>query len=153
VKKYMPKSGRALSPIIATIVLCSVVLVVGISAWNFVYSVSDYLQTKYFTETKTRVEEISERFMVEHVSYVSYNATTDILHAWVYNYGSVDITVNVYVYKAGSCLGKNETNVVVASKGNLDITVSASALDLEEGIITIEVASRRQNLVYESSIL
>ena len=151
-KKYMPNNGRALSPIIATIVLCSVVLVVGISAWNFVYSVSDYLQTKYFTETKTRVEEISERFMVEHVSYDATNATTTILHVWVYNYGSVDITVNVYVYQNGSCREKNETNVAVASKGNLDITVSAN--DLERGgIVTVEVASRRQNLVYESSIL
>ena len=147
-KKYMPNNGKALSPIIASIVLCSIVLVVGISAWNFVYSVSDYLQTKYFTETKAKVDEISERFIVEHVSY---NAATDILHAWVYNYGSVDITVNVYVYKAGSCVGKNETNVAVASKGNLDITVSASAL--EGSIVTVEVASRRQNLVYESTVL
>lgn len=144
-RKCWLKGDNALSPIFASIILCSIVLVVGIASWNFVYGVSDYLQTKYFRETQVKIDEISERFVVEHVSY---NAAQDILRVWVYNYGNVNITVNIYVYKGGSCLGQNETNTAVPSKGFLNINVSASAL--EGSIITVEAVSGRQNFVYES---
>jgi len=146
--KGLLANRKAFSPIIATIILCAAVLAVGMSLWSFTYSVSNSLQTSYFNEVKAEVEVISERFTVEHVSH---DDSVDVLHVWIYNYGEVNIEVDVYVYLEGELLGKNVTATAVPSGELLDVRVSVTVSGGSS--ILIEVMSRRQNVVYETHIV
>jgi hypothetical protein len=120
------------------------VLAVGTSSWYFIYGVSNYLQTSYFNEIKEKVDEISERFAVEHAYY---DQDSGILHVWIYNYGKVDIQISMYIYLAGSLVGQNATAVTIPSKSFMEITVPVNVP--RGNNIIIEVMSRRQNMIYE----
>jgi len=147
--KGLLANRKAFSPIIATIILCAAVLAVGMSLWSFTYSVSNSLQTSYFNEVKAEVEVISERFTVEHVSY---DHDTSIFYVWVYNYGEVNIEVDVYVYIEGELLGKNVTATSIPSTEFLDVRVSPITVS-EGSSILIEAISRRQNVLYETYVV
>lgn len=82
-------------------------------------------------------ETISERFIIEHVSY---DQDTDILRIWIYNYGDVDIEVNV-TYPENP-LGWKE----VLSKGLEKIDIGVELIPETE--LGINVESRRGNDAY-----
>ncbi len=78
---------------------------------------------------------ISERFIIEHVSY-----DAGILHIWVFNYGDIPIEVNV-TYPDNS-VGWTE----VSSKNFVEISFYFDpGVETEVGI---KVESRRENDVY-----
>lgn len=141
---------KALSPVIANLILCATVVAIGISLWSFTFGVTSVLESDYYEEMKIQIDTIRERFAVEHVGYSNESR---ILHTWIYNYGDVDIQVDVYVYTEGGFLGKNDTATSVTSKSYLDVTVNLST-DVSVGTeLVIEVMSRRQNVVYETYIV
>ncbi len=80
---------------------------------------------------------ISERFIIEHVSY---NGT--YLHVWVYNYGVVDIEFKVQIGEV------NYTNWIdLASKDMVPVEPKLfSAVSGDE--LNIKVYSRRENNAY-----
>jgi len=122
---------KALSPVVATIVLCGVVLTVGISVWSFTYR---------------QINAISERFIVEHVSY---DNESGVLNVWVFNYGEVDMQVDVYV--RGDAEGQNATAISIPHGQMVRITVSLTASIGDE--LSITVMSRRQNVVYATYVV
>jgi len=137
---------KALTPVVATIILCGVVLTVGISVWSFAYSVSRGLEEDYYERVKRQIDTISERFIVEHVSY---DNETDTLNVWVFNYGEVDIQVDVYV--KGDAEGQNITAVSVQHGQIVRIAVPLVAEVGDE--LSITVISRRQNIVYAPYVI
>ena len=140
------KNKAALSPVVANLILCATVITIGISVWSFTFGATNVLQTNYYEDMKKEIDTIKERFVVEHVAYSN---ESDLLHVWIYNYGDVDVEVNVYVYMDGNFLGKNETFTSISSKTCLDVTVSLSTKLSVGNELVIEVMSRRQNVVYE----
>jgi len=137
---------KALTPVVATIVLCGVVLIVGISVWSFTYSVTRSLEEEYYEGVKRQVDAISERFIVEHISY---DNETGVLNVWVFNYGRVDIQVDVYV--RGDAEGQNATATSISHGEVVRISVPLTVNVGDE--LSITVISRRQNVVYATYVI
>ena len=150
-KKGLRADNKALSPVVASIILCAAVLMIGLSAWSYTYSVSAFLQTSYYEDVKKQIDAISERFAVEHITY---DNSSNILYVWVYNYGDVDIEVDVYVM--GDAEGKNfsATATPIPREETLEIVVPLQSENLTAGDeLVVEVVSRRENIVYETYIV
>ena len=140
------KDRKALTPVVATIVLCGVVLTVGISIWSFTYSVTKSLEEDYYEGVKRQIDAVSERFVVEHVSY---DNETDILNVWVFNYGEIDIQVDVYI--RGDTEGQNATAISIPHGQTVRVGVPLIADVGDE--LSITVMSRRQNVVYATYVV
>ena len=149
-RKFPLADKKALSPVVANLIICATVIAIGISLWSFTYGVTNVLQSDYYGEMKIQIDTIKERFTVEHVAYSN---ESNILHTWVYNYGDVDIQGDVYVYMEGGFLGKNDTATSVPSKNHVDVTVNLNANVSLGSELVIKVMSRRQNAVYETYIV
>ena len=135
---------KAFSPVVATIILCGVVLIIGISAWSYTYMVSTSLQESYYEGVQEHIDTISERFTVEHVAYIDSS-----LCVWIYNYGKVSIEVDVYV--KGDANGENTTTTPITHGGLAKIEISVAATGGDE--LSITVMSRRQNFVYATYVV
>ncbi len=147
-KKGLRADRKALSPVVASIILCAAVLMIGLSAWSYTYSVSAFLQTSYYEDVKKQIDAVSERFGVEHIAY---DNSSNILYVWVYNYGEVNIEVDVYVM--GEAQGKNfsETATPIPHEETLEIIVPLQSENLAAGDeLVVEVVSRRGNFVYKT---
>ena len=137
---------KALSPVVATIVLCGVVLTVGISVWSFTYSITRSLEEDYYEGVQRQINAISERFIVEHVSY---DNESGVLNVWIFNYGRVDIQVDVYV--RGDAEGQNTTGVSIQN-GQLERINIPLVVNVGDEL-SVTVMSRRQNVVYATYVV
>ena len=142
----IPSDVKALTPVVATIILCGVVLIVGISVWSFTYSITRGLEDDYYQGVKRQIDAISERFIVEHVSY---DNQTSVLNVWVFNYGKVDIQVDVYV--RGDAEGQNATGISI-SHGQIERIIVPLVANVGDEL-SITVISRRQNAVYATYVV
>jgi len=137
--KWEKKRSKGLSPVIATIILSAVVISVGGAIWSFAQGASTVIANNYVNDTLTLMNEIIERFTVEHVSNSSDGK---ILHVWVYNYGDVDIEVDVYAtISGGSSNSTLGTKIASQMLVCIDVTLNAPS----ESMVAIKVHSRRQN--------
>ena len=143
----MSDQRRALSPVIATVILAGVVLTIGGAVWSYSLGAATVTAEVYVSDTMRLLNEMQERFAVEHVFY---DSTDNVLKVWVYNYGEVNVTVDVYV---------NHTSTVELSDNHFieahDITdppvefdFSSNPLSSNEQV-AIKVYSRRQNVAYK----
>jgi len=137
---------KALTPVVASILLCGVVLIVGISFWSFTYSITKGLEDDYYQGVKRQIDAVSERFMIEHISY---DNETDVLNVYVCNYGKVDVQVDVYV--RGDAEGQNATAISVPHGQMVRVSISLLANVGDE--LSITVISRRQNVVYATYVV
>ena len=138
---------KGLSPVVATIILSSVVVIIGISMWSFAYTVSDSLQESYYEEVQRQIDAISERFTVEHIAY---DNNTKNLYVWVYNYGKVSIHVDVYV--TGDAEGRNEERTTSVPSGKA-VKLTVALGNVSEGSeLAVKVISVRGNEVYEAYV-
>ena len=144
------RKRRALSPVIATIILSAVVIAIGGAIWSYASGASTVIANDYVNGTLDLMNEIVERFVVEHATNTSDGSNMSI---WVYNYGDVDIIVDVYA-NATSFNGStysvrsNLTNPVPAG-GLIEIEIHFSTGALEPGdTVAVKVHSRRQNNAY-----
>jgi len=80
---------------------------------------------------------------------VSYDNETNVLNVWVFNYGRVDIQVDVYV--RGDADGQNATAISIAHGQIVRISVPLVANVGDE--LSITVISRRQNVVYATYVV
>ena len=145
-KKGVLADRKALSPVVANIILCAVVLALGMSIWTFSYSLTSVLESNYYEGVQVQIDAVGERFTVEHVTY---SFSEEKLHVWVYNYGDVDIMVDMYV--KGDAEGSNSTGTAVAWGDMVEIEVSLTAEEIYE--LSITVMSRRQNFVYATYVV
>jgi len=137
---------KALTPVVATIILCGVVLTVGISVWSFTYSITKSLEDDYYEGVKRQIDAVSERFIIEHMSY---DNESSVLNVWIFNYGRVDIQVDVYV--RGDAEGQNATAVLIPHGQMERISIPLAANVGDE--LSITVVSRRQNVIYATYVV
>lgn len=140
---------KGLSPVVATVILCGVVLTIGISAWSLTYSITSGLESNYYEEVKEMVDAIKVRFTVEHIAY---NGTLNKLYVWVYNYGEVDIEV-IQVLVRGDVQGTNSTTITITKGQMKRINVPLTAIPGNEIAITVVEGLRRQNFVYATYVV
>ena len=142
------RSRRGVTPVIATIILSAVVIAIGGAVWSYSQGAATVISNDYFNGTMTLLNEVIERFTVEHVSN---NSDGSILYVWIYNYGDVDIVVDVYAnathdstYYFSSKLG---TTVVTSDHVKIEISFQSTPLQPGDEV-TIKAHSRRQNNAY-----
>lgn len=148
---------RALSPVIATVILAGVVLAIGGAVWSYSLGATTAIADEYVSDTMSLVNEIIERFDVEHIHY---NITNDILRVWIYNYGEVDITVDVYFTVKStienSTLEEYPDGVKILSEQVTMVTYDYSFLTnplVSGDAVAVKVYSRRQNVAYKSYVV
>jgi len=138
------KSRRGVSEVIASVMLTAVVLTVGATVWFYSQSATTVMADTYIDETMTTLNEVIERFTIEHVSN---NTLRTQLYVWVYNYGDVQITVDVYATIDGTDYHTDFNNpLTIDSKSNSQATISITASSGDE--VAIKAYSRRQNHAY-----
>jgi len=129
--------SRATSPVIAAVIMSAVVLAIGSVIWAFSQGAMTITAEDYAEAVVNMTDTICERFIIEHVSYDDVNY---ILRIWVFNYGDINIEVNV-TYPDNS-VGWIE----VSSKHLEEISFGFDpGSEIEVGI---KVESRRENDVY-----
>ena len=132
--------SRALSQVISAVIISAVVFAVGGAIWAFSQGAMTITAEDYAEAVINMTDTISERFIVEHVN----NSETE-LSIWIYNYGDVDIEVNI-TYPENT---NGWEKVVSKELKRIDIGFESSAV-LEVGI---NVKSRRDNDVYYRYVL
>ena len=139
------RNKRGITPVVATIILSAVVIAVGGAVWSYSKGASTVIANDYVNGTMTLLKEVIERFTVEHVSNSSDGKT---LKVWIYNYGDVDVIVDVYANVTGGAFNST-LEKEVASKALVEVEVSFQGDPLQQGEeVAIKVHSRRQINVY-----
>ena len=139
---------------IASIILCSAVVIIGLSVWSFTHDVSGSLQRSYYEGVRGDIDKIGERFAVEHVAWMDDGS----LHIWVYNYGNVteygdiDIVVDVSVWENGEPLAYSDGPTTIPSGELREITVSPDPIPSVGSELVVKVTSRRGNDVYKAYV-
>jgi len=147
VLKSRKKCG--LTPVISTIILSAVVIAVGGAVWSYSQGAATVIANDYVNGTMTLLNEVIERYAVEHVSNSSNG---NILRIWIYNYGDVDVTLDTYVNVTGG--GFNSTlGTYVASEDLEEIQVFLTTTLERSDEVAIKVHSRRQNNAYYKHIV
>ncbi len=136
--------SRGITPVIATIILSAVVIAVGGAVWSYAQGAATVFANDYVNNTFTLLNEVIERFTIEHVCNSS---DLNYLYVWIYNYGEIDIVIDLYANTTDEFGSTLETAI---SEGELvKITVSFVGDPLESGDeVAIKAHSRRQNNAY-----
>ena len=127
--------SRAFSPVIAAVILSAVVLAVGGAIWAYSQGAMTITAEDYAEAVINMTDTISERFIIEHAYYNGSH-----LFIWVFNYGDIDIAVNVTY--PGNSVGWIE----VSSKHLEEISFGFDPGSENE--VGIKVESRRDNDAY-----
>ena len=139
---------KALSPVISSLILSAAVIAIGGGLWSYSAGAATVIADSYVNDTLELVNEVTERFVVEHVTI---DAEKDTLSVWVYNYGSQQINVDVYVKDGDTIIGQRTSkHEIVIDKGDtseilIDITVRVPGDQ-----VAIQVYSRSQNNAYKT---
>lgn len=143
------RKRAALSEVISAVILAGVVLAVGGAVWSYSIGASTVIAEDYVNDTLNLVNEVTERFVVEHVSY---DSVAKELTVWIYNYGEQKIVVNTYANVTTSATSFQDFTLgTVVRKGKLvDVVISLSGTVASNDRVSIKVYSRRQNFVYET---
>jgi len=140
----MRHKSRGVTPVIATIILSAVVIAVGGAVWSYSQGAATVIANNYVNGTMSLLNEVTERFTIEHVSN---NSDRTVLYVWVYNYGEVDIVVDLYVNSTGQF--RSVLGTAMASGDLVRIDVSYAGDPLQSGVtVAIKAHSRRQNNAY-----
>lgn len=121
-------------------ILTTVVLVIGGSIWFFSNNASTIIADQYVDGIIDIMDEISERFTVELVGYDG----VDQLRVCVYNYGEVDVKVDIYAV-SGLVSDSSFGNEIMSGE-IFDVCIVLDGISGE--VVTIKVVSRRGNYAH-----
>jgi FlaG/FlaF family flagellin (archaellin) len=139
---------RALTPVIATMILSAVVIAVGGAIWSYAQGAATVTANSYIDETFSLLDEVTERFTIEHVTNSSDGTN---LTVWVYNLGDVDIVLDLYVNTTIYYTFTLESEVPTGEIESIVVDLSSSPLTSGQDV-SIKAHSRRQNNEYYSYI-
>jgi hypothetical protein len=139
---------KALSPVISSLILSAAVITIGGSIWGYAMSASTMVAESYVNDTLELVNEVTERFVVEHVSY---DSGTDELSVWIYNYGDQKIIVDTYanITTSSTSFMDTESGTVLQKGESVEVIISVSGTVASGDKASIKVHSRRQNNAYK----
>jgi flagellin-like protein len=135
---------KGVSPVVSTILLSAIVIAIGGAIWNYSQGAATVIANDYVNGTMALLKEVIERFTVEHASNSSDGS---VLYVWVYNFGEVDITVDVYANSTVSYNSTFDTFVGTGEIVKIEVAFTDDPLQMGEEV-SIKVHSRRQNNAY-----
>lgn len=142
------RKRRALSPVIATIILSAVVIAIGGSIWSYASGASTVIANNYIDGVLELMEETAERFTVE---LVTNNSDCTELYVWIYNYGDYNVSADVYVNNGTYqfTLASSPLLIPVGELVYANVNVTASS-----GVsLAVKVHSRRSNNAFYTYIV
>ena len=139
------KRSKGVSPVIATVVLAGIVLAIGGALWSYSIGAASVTADNYVNDTLDMLYEMQERFDVEHAYF---DSSTKELEIWIYNYGEIDMVVDVYA-SLNSSISEEflNSNITAGYTAKVDIDFSNYTIPSQEQF-AIKVYSRRQNVAY-----
>jgi flagellin-like protein len=140
---------RGLSPVIAAVILSAAVLTIGGALWAYALDTSTFVVNGYIEDSLELTNEVTERFVVEHISY---DSSQNELKVWVYNYGGQQIVVDTYAYVSSTANGDfmdSTFDTTIDSGVTSPIIIPLSHSVASGDVISIRINSRRQNQAYE----
>ena len=142
------RKRRALSPVIATIILSAVVIAIGGGIWSYASGASTVIANNYIDGVLELMEETAERFTVE---LVTNNSDCTELYVWIYNYGDYNVSADVYVNNGTYqfTLASSPLLIPVGESVYANVTLSASSGES----LAVKVHSRRSNNAYYTYIV
>ena len=140
-RKVRSKGSRGISPVISEIIITACVLTIGASIWNYSLGASSIISGDYVNGIHDQMYVAMERFTIEHVAYMN---TTKVLRVWVYNYGGVDIVVDVYAFEGELAWSKLGNSVALSSIQEIDIPLNVA----NGTLLAVKAYSRRGNNAY-----
>jgi len=138
------RRSRGVSPVIATIILSAAVITIGAAVWNYSQGAATVIANDYVNGTLDLLKEVTERFTIEHVSN---NTVGSIMYVWIFNFGDVDITVDLYANATGKYSSTLGTNIASGDLVKIDVSFEGAPLQVDDEV-ALKVHSRRQNNVY-----
>ena len=138
-------SRKALSPVISSLILSAAVIVIGGAVWSYSVGAATSIADGYVNDTLNLSDEVTERFMVEHVDI---DAGLDTLSVWVYNYCSQSITVDTYIKDGNIVIGSTLGSII--EKGDTSMIAIEIIPRSSNDEVSIKIHSRRQNDTYET---
>jgi len=117
---------------------------VGGAVWSYSQGATTVIANDYINETLDLLKEVTERFVIEHVSNSSDGSTLNI---WIYNYGDVDLVVDLYADVNGTTNSILGTSIDCGSLVKIDVSFEGDPLVRSDEVL-IKVHSRRQNNAY-----
>jgi len=135
---------KAISPVIASVILSGMVLAIGGMVWSYSYGAASFVATDYTNTTTDMVNTIAERFSIEHAYY---DSSTEDLTVWIYNYGSIQITADITV-TVDDTEYYSYTNVVDANSVEEALVILDVTL-VENDDLTITIETERGNTTDE----
>ena len=143
------RKRRALSPVIATIILSAVVIAIGGGIWSYASGASTVIANNYIDGVLELMEETAERFTVE---LVTNNSDCTELYVWIYNYGDYNVSADVYVNNGTHQFTTNVSSPLLIPVGesvyaNVNVTASSGVS------LAVKVHSRRSNNAFYTYIV
>jgi len=140
--------SRAISQVISAVILSAVVMAVGGTIWAYSQGAMTITANDYAEEVIDTTDIICERFIIEHVCYVD-----PTLSIWLYNYGGVDIVVDVYADVDEGDSGSS-MNYEIPSGAFEAAEITGITLAQSSGKeVAIKVVSRRGNNAFYRYIM
>lgn len=139
------RKRMGITPVISAVILTAAVLTIGCGLWYYSLGATSVIADNYVNDTLNLVNDIVERYDIEHAKYRSDN---DSLKVWIYNYGEVDIVVDVYI-TANSTINRSQFGVEIpsGSTGAVSFDFTSDPLPSQTDV-AIKAHSRRQNNAY-----
>ena len=83
-----------MSETIASVIMTAIVITVGIVTWNYAKGSTSIIAKDYTDGVISQSDDFLERYSIEDVYYDKIN---NMLYLYLYNYGSIPITVDSYI--------------------------------------------------------
>lgn len=130
---------KGFSPVISSMILTSAVIIIGSILWAYSRSATVVMTNSYVDETFMTLDNLIERFTIEKIYY---NDTDKKMILYIYNYGDIPITLDIYINSSnGSGFSSLDNNVDQQSLQRVEIPVDVSS----GSILSIKCHTRRSN--------
>ena len=140
---------KGLSSVISSVILAAVIISVGGAVWYYAQGATSIISQGYIDDTFELVNDVTERFMVEHISN---NTDFTTLYIWIYNYGNTNVTADVYVSADDITYTSDLDNpIYIESSEYVCVNITVSVPTSES--LTVKVHSRRQNNAYATYLV
>jgi flagellin-like protein len=88
------RSRRGVSETISSVIMTAVVITIGLITWGFAKSSTSIIAKDYIDGVITQTDDFLERYSIKNVHY---DETNNMLYLYLYNYGSITLTVDSYI--------------------------------------------------------
>ena len=88
------RSRRGFSETVSSVIMTAVVITIGLATWQFANGSTALIAQQYTAGVISQTDDFLERYCINNIRYDEAN---NMLYLYIYNYGSITITVDSYI--------------------------------------------------------